>query len=589
MLVSPITTSERVEALLAQMTLAEKIGQMTQPERQRATPQDVTTYAVGSVLSGGGSNPTPNTPHHWAQMVREYNRAALATRLKIPLMYGVDAVHGHNNCLGAVIFPHNIGLGATGNADLVERIGRVTADEMLATHANWNFAPCLAVPQDPRWGRTYEGYAGDPALVGELGAAYTRGLQSGGVAACVKHFVGDGGAEWNTHRRASWVDFWERAGGLWKIDQGDVNVDEPTFRRIHLAPYLRSIELGALTVMASFSSWRGLKMHASRYLLTDVLKGELGFDGFIVTDWMGIHQLSPDYYTCVMMGINAGIDMVMEPQDFKLFISTLTQAVERGDVPLSRVDDAVRRILSVKERLGLFDATEPDRITVESVGSAEHRAVAREAVRQSLVLLKNQRDALPLRADGAPLLVAGRAADNIGLQCGGWTVEWTGGDAATVPGDTLLAALRHALPDSDLRYSADGVLTDATPRAAVGVVVVAEKPYAEGIGDAEDLTLPAEDVALIERVRVHCDRLILVIYSGRPLVITAVEPLCDAIVAAWLPGSEGAGIADVLTGAHPFVGKLPQPWIASMDQVPFSVISADNPPLYPMGHGLALE
>lgn len=577
-------TSDQVEKLLDQMTLREKIGQMTQVEKNSLTPKDVRELSIGSVLSGGGGNPTPNNPQNWAQMVRSFASAALETRLAIPLIYGADCVHGHNNCAGAVIFPHNIGLGAARDPLLVEQIGRITAQEMLATNVHWNFAPCLAVPQDLRWGRTYEGYSSNTGLNAQLGAAYTLGLQSEGVAACAKHFVGDGGAEWDTRRKLSWLDFWERSGGKWKIDQGDVNVDEETFRAVHLAPYHAAIEAGALTVMASFNSWHGLKMHAHRYLLTDVLKGEMGFKGFVVSDWMGINQLSPDLYTCIMQCINAGIDMVMVPYDFKTFIEVLEQAVTNGDVALSRIDDAVRRILWVKHQLGLFEHPLTDSALINCVGATEHFTLAREAVRKSAVLLKNNRGTLPLDTSAQAILLAGEAAHDMGLQCGGWTIEWQGKRGNDIPGTTLLTGLSQV---AELQYAPNGVYAQTALSETVGIVVIAEQPYAEGSGDAEDLSISAEDIQLIQRMRAQCERLVLVIYSGRPLIITDVEPLCDAIVAAWLPGSAGEGLVDLLIGTHPFSGKLPHDWIASMDQTPRSdLIQSGESPLYRYGHGL---
>jgi beta-glucosidase len=575
-----------IEALVAQMTLAEKAGQMAQAEKNSITPAEVRDYALGSVLSGGGGNPTPNTPGDWRSMTNTFNEAALESRLKIPLIYGADCVHGHNNVQGATIFPHQIGLGASRDPLLVERVGAATGREMLATGVHWNFGPCLAVPQDYRWGRTYEGFGGEPGLVGQLGAAYIRGQQAEGAAACMKHFAGDGGAEYGKRPHLSWAQFWEQNGGLWSIDHGDVNVDEATFRALHLAPYFDALRAGALTVMASFNSWRGLKMHAHRYLLTDVLKNEMGFSGFIVSDWMGISQLSPDYYTCVVQSINAGLDMVMVPYDFKGFINALVRAVEQGDVPISRVDDAVQRILSVKLRLGLFDQPNPGAHLRDSVGSSDHRALAREAVRKSAVLLKNEDAALPLRQDVPCIRLAGVAADDIGLQCGGWTIEWQGRAGNITTGTTLRVALRQALPESvTLDYQPDAAFDDH--KAPVGVVVVSETPYAEGCGDSNDLTLPAADLDLIRKTRAACEKLVLVIYSGRPLVITEAAPLCDAIVAAWLPGSEGDGLADVLLGKFAFEGKLPQDWIASMDQLPAAArVRSGNVPLYAYGYGL---
>jgi beta-glucosidase len=540
-------TATHLEQKLAQMTLREKIGQMSQVEKNSITPAEVTEYAIGSVLSGGGGNPTPNTPRAWRDMVTAYLEAALKTRLAIPLIYGVDAVHGHNNMHGATLFPHNIGLGVAADPDLVERIGRATAREMLACNVHWDFAPCIAVAQDPRWGRTYESYGNDPRLVGELGSAFVRGLQAEGASACIKHFVADGGAEWGTRRVVSWAQFWESNGGAWMIDQADANISEDELRRVHLAPYVEALKENALTVMASFSSWRGAKMHANRYLLTDVLKGELGFKGFVVSDWMGINQLSPDWYTCVVMGVNAGLDMVMIPYDFRAFIDALERAVELGDVPLSRIDDAVRRILWVKDQLGLFQRPFADESLLEAVGCAEHRALAREAARKSLNVVKND-SALPIAPHVRRLHVAGEAADDIGLQCGGWTVEWQGVRGRdVVPGVTLWSALQKAFDGKDtaLAYAQDGVF--ATPdRAEVGIVVLSETPYAEGVGDRADLGLSAQEVALVERVRATCDKLVLLVYSGRVLDVQAVQALCDAVVMAGLPGSEGDGIADAL-------------------------------------------
>lgn len=579
------TFDHKIDALLEQMTLAEKIGQMAQVDKDSLSLAAVTTYAVGSILSGGGGNPTPNSPSDWATMVRNYAQAALVTRLKIPIIYGADCVHGHSNCYGAVMFPHNIGLGAARDADLVKRIGAITAREMLATNVHWTFAPCLAVAQDPRWGRTYESFGSDPVLVSQLGAAYVHGLQAGGAAASIKHFVGDGAAEWNTRRPVSWATFWEDTGGLWAIDQGDVNLDESTFRQIHLAPYVAAVQAGALTVMASFNSWRGLKMHAHRYMLTDVLKGELGFQGFVVSDWMAINQLSPDYYTCVIQSINAGLDMVMVPYDFRRFIQTLTEAVEKGDVPLSRIDDAVRRILYVKHKLNLFEQPLTDLKALDSIGSAEHRAVAREAVRKSLVLLKNENRTLPLPETTSHLLVAGQGADDIGLQCGGWTIEWQGKAGDITPGTTLQQALKRALPENtQIDYAEDGNFSSNVPTAKVGIVVISEQPYAEGCGDCADLSLSASELELIHRMRARCQKLILLIYAGRQRIITDIVPLCDAIVMAWLPGTEGDGLADVLCGKYPFTGRLPFDWLVSMEQL--SLPSHQREIIYPYDFGL---
>ncbi len=585
----------KVTALLGQMTLAEKVGQMAQIEKNSITPEAVRDLAIGSVLSGGGGNPVPNTPHDWARMTRAFQEAALQSRLGIPILYGSDAVHGHNNVYGATIFPHNIGLGAAGDAGLVRRTAAVTAREALATNVHWAFAPAVSVPRDVRWGRTYEGFSEDTNLVARLGAAVVAGLQDGDpavaeaaqpVLASVKHFVGDGGTTWGTTRTYDWIPGWWQSedSERWQIDQGDTRLDEAVLRAVHLPPYVAAMAVGARNIMVSYSSWNGLQMHRHHYLLTDVLKGELGFDGFLVGDWMATRQLDADFVTGAVDAINAGLDMVMVPFLSTEFIEGVMQAVVDGRIPESRIDDAVSRILRVKQELGLFEHPFGDEALLAEFGSSAHREVAREAVRKSLVLLKNERSALPLSRAAGRLLVAGVAADDIGLQCGGWTIEWQGKTGSITRGTTLLAALRQTLgSETTIQYSAGG---DFAPDERVGtaMVVLSEPPYAEGEGDRNDLSLTAEDLALVERVRRHCDRLVVILYSGRPLLINAVLDAADAIVAAWLPGSEGSGIADVLVGDYPFTGRLSYTWPRSMDQV--ATGSRTEDPLFPLGFGL---
>ncbi|MBZ0305090.1 MAG: glycoside hydrolase family 3 protein, partial [Anaerolineae bacterium] len=367
--------------------------------------------------------------------VRAFQEAALKTRLAVPLLYGADCVHGHNNVKGAVIFPHNIGLGAARDEKLVYEIGRITAREMLATGVHWNFAPAVSVPQDIRWGRTYEGYSENTELVIKLSTAYIRGLQDSGVLASVKHFVADGATEWGTAPKpASHENNWQAVTDSYSIDQGDTQINEAVLRSVHLAPYIAAIEAGALNIMVSHSSWNGLKMHANHYLLTTVLKEECGFQGFLVSDWMAINQIDPDYYTCVVKSINAGLDMIMVPFDYKKFIEMLTLAVQKGDVLLERIDDAVRRILRAKYWLDLFNQPFGQEALLPEVGSPAHREVARQAVRQSLVLLKNEDKLLPLPKSVSKLLVAGQGADDIGLMCGGWSISWQGSAGATTQG-----------------------------------------------------------------------------------------------------------------------------------------------------------
>jgi beta-glucosidase len=578
------------------MTLEEKIGQMTQVEKNSLTPEAVRQFFIGSVLSGGGGYPADNTAEGWVKMVGDFQGAALQTPLAIPLLYGVDAVHGHNNLHGAVIYPHNIGLGAARDPDLVYRIGRATAEEMAATGVYWNFAPTVAVPHDLRWGRTYEGYGQDPQLVSQLSSAYIRGLQGDdlgaplAVLATAKHYVGDGATTWGTSR----MRFPIPPGTIFEgpnnqfafmIDQGDTRLDEASLRAVHLVPYSAAIQAGVQVVMASFSSWNGDKLHAHSYLLTEVLKKELGFDGFIVTDWAGIDQLADDYYQAVVAAINAGIDMSMVPFNYERFIENLKRAVTNGDVPLERIDDAVRRILQVKFKAGAFERLQPDPGHLSLVGSNEHRRLARQAVARSLVLLKNEAQVLPLSKSIPSLLVGGQAAHDIGLQCGGWTIEWLGKTGAITPGTTILSGIQEAVsPATRVLYDPEANFEQLADQAGeFGLVVLAEKPYAEGFGDRADLTLPEHDLQLIERMRRRCTKLVVVLLSGRPLIITGQLPLMDALVAAWLPGTEGQGVADVLFGDQPFRGRLSYSWPRDMDQIP---MPADAQPLFPFGFGL---
>jgi beta-glucosidase len=581
----------QVEDLLAQMTLAEKIGQMTQVEKNSIWPRDITDLTIGSILSGGGGYPQGgNTPESWADMVDGFQEYALQTRLSIPLIYGVDAVHGHNNVKGSTIFPHNIGLGATRDPELVERVARVTAEEMVATGVYWNFGPVVAVPQDIRWGRTYEGFSEDTEMVSLLSSAYIRGLQDVGgatdlsapatVLATAKHYVGDGGTAWGTSNTTN-------MGHRYVLDQGVMEVDEATLRAVHLSPYVEAIENGAMCVMVSFSSWQDTKMHAHRYLLTDVLKGELGFHGFVVSDWAGINQIPGNRYSDVVTSINAGVDMVMVPYHYVAFIDALTEAVENGDVPMARVDDAVRRILTVKVQLGLFEQPFSNAALLPLVGSEEHREVAREAVRKSLVLLKNERDALPLARDAPVIFVAGSGANDIGMQCGGWTIEWQGALGSITPGTTILQAIEDTVAeDTSVLYNPGGnfVQNEDYNRADVGIVAVGEAPYAEGVGDDFDLSLSNDDIEAIERIREVADKVVLIVISGRPLIITEQLDDCNAVVAAWLPGTEGQGVVDVLFGDYPFTGKLAYTWPRSMEQVPLGSDSGE--PLFPFGYGL---
>ncbi|HEX7621738.1 MAG TPA: glycoside hydrolase family 3 N-terminal domain-containing protein, partial [Anaerolineales bacterium] len=589
----------RVEDLLSRMTLEEKIGQMTQVESNSISPyylfppSEIVKYFIGSVLSGGNSSGYYSLAD-WNGLAKSFEVEAVKTRLGIPLIFGVDSVHGFGHVNGATIFPQNIGLGATRDPELVRQIGDVTAEEMRAAGIPWNFAPCVAVPQDIRWGRTYEGFSEDTALVTELSAAYIQGFQTvpEGYAASEgqslyalatpKHYIGDGGTAWGSIPQYMYHQY--------MLDTGDTRVDEATLRRLFLPPYQAAVNSGAMSVMVSFSSWNGVKMHAQRYLLTDVLKGELGFQGFVVSDWGGINRVDPDYYKAVVTAINAGIDMNMVPTYYQMFIAIMKQAVMNGDIPQERIDDAVRRILRAKFMLGLFENPYGDPSLAVTVGSDEHRALARQAVRESLVLLKNDNNALPIDKNVSTILVAG--INSTGIQAGGWTLEWQGEQRNTLAGTTILEGIQELVgPNTQVLYNSLGQFASFSSKAPVGIAIVGEVPYAEGLGDRADLTLYKVDLNVINALRPKVDKLIVVILSGRPLVITDQYQTADAWVAAWLPGSEGAGVTDVLFGDYPFVGKLPYTWPRSNDQLPLNTNNSANltgcaAPLFPFGYGL---
>jgi beta-glucosidase len=565
----------QASALLSKMTLDEKIGQMTQIDLGGLTNKsDLTRLFIGSMLSGGSSDPADNYPQTWKNSCDELQSYALKTRLHIPLLYGVDAVHGHNNIDGAVIFPHNIGLGATHNPDLVKKAAIVTAKEIAGTGIHWAFAPCVATAQDIRWGRTYESFSDSPELAGELGAEEVDGYQSklpGGfrVLACSKHFAGDGGTE----------------GG---VDQGNVVCDEATFRRLFIAPYLPSLKEDVGSIMVSYNSWKGLKMHGNKYLLTDVLKKELGFKGFLISDYAAIDQLPGDYKSDIETSINAGLDMIMIPNgpgkenNYVEFITKLKQLVAEGKVPQARIDDAARRILRAKFQIGLFEHPYASPKLLKELGSAKHREVGRQCVRESLVLLKNESKALPLSRKLRQLGIAGKAANDLGMQCGGWTIDWQGKTGAvTHGGTTILEAIKKAAKDTQIRYSADG--SNLKGVEAV-VVVIGEPPYAEMKGDRQDLTIPAEDVAVISLARTAGVPVVTILLSGRPLVLGPTLDQSQAFIAAWLPGTEGDGVADVLFGAHKPSGKLPRHWPRDNTQLTSGKFSGE--PQFPSGFGL---
>ncbi|MFC9386633.1 glycoside hydrolase family 3 protein [Streptomyces venezuelae] len=588
---STLPVRRRVADLLSRMSLEEKAGQMTQAERNALRAQgDIAGYALGSLLSGGGSVPSPNTPQAWAAMVDAYQLRAQATRFQIPLLYGVDAVHGHNNVIGATIMPHNIGIGAGRDPELAARTGAVTAKEVRATGVPWDFAPCLCVTRDERWGRSYEAFGEDPALVtametvinGMQGARNGKDLdRADKVLTSAKHFVGDGGTA-----------FGSSTTGSYTIDQGVTRVTRQELEAVHLAPFAEAVKRGTGTVMPSYSSLdvlgdeRGpVKMHANAEMINGVLKDRMGFEGFVISDWQAIDQIPGDYPSDVRTSVNAGLDMIMVPTAYQEFTRTLRAEVEAGRISTARVDDAVSRILTQKFRLGLFEKPYADTTNLPSIGSAEHRAVAREAVAKSQVLLKNEGGVLPLKPSQR-VYVAGSNADDLGNQAGGWTISWQGSSGRTTTGTTILEGMRKAAPGADIAWSKDA--SAPTEGYDAGVVVVGETPYAEGFGDVgngNDLELTAADKAAVDKVCAAMPCAVLVV-SGRPQLIGDRLPAVDALVASWLPGTEGDGVADVLYGRRPFTGQLPVSWPRSEAQLPLNVGDSRYDPQYPYGWGL---
>lgn len=589
---SKLPVATRVADLMKRMSLANKVGQMTQAERAAVGDgTDITKYALGSLLSGGGSVPTPNTPAAWADMVDGYQTQALNTPLQIPLIYGIDSVHGDNNLVGATLFPHNIGIGATRDPALAEQEGAVTATETRATGIPWAFAPCVCVTRDERWGRSYESFGEDPSLVSQM-ETVIDGLQGNGnlakntsVLATAKHFLGDGGTKYGSSTTNNY-----------KIDQGVTSATPAQLNALYLAPFKTAVDKGVGSVMPSYSSLQILgkdtapiKMHARADMITGVLKDQLGFKGFVISDYAAIDQIGPDYKTDVKIGINAGLDMIMVPNNYPTFITDLTALNASGDISTARIDDAVSRILTQKFALGLFDHPMADRSNASTIGSAAHRAVARRAVAESQVLLKNSGDLLPLPKN-AKVYVAGSVADNVGLQAGGWTLTWQG-QSGDIPGGTsILAGIKQVAPYAKVTYSPTAALP--MTGSTVGIVAVGDTPYAEGMGDigvnGHTLQLSVADRDAVDKV---CSvmKCVVLDVSGRPLDLTGIVPEVTAAVASWLPGTEGAGVADILFGNRPFTGRLPVTWVKAESQLPMNVGDKNYDPLFPYGWGLRTD
>jgi beta-glucosidase len=556
-----------IDEIVASMSLEEKAGQMALVAEYAIKKEDIGKKGIGGILSGGGGYPVPNTPENWRAMIESFQSEALKSKTGIPLLYGVDAVHGHNNVKGAVIFPHNIGLAAARNPELARETAYATAMEMLATGANWNFAPVLSLPLDLRWGRVYETFGNDPGLVGELGKAYVEGTIKAGALPTPKHFIGEGYEGWNTSKE-------------YFLDQGNIDLSEEELLESSLEPFQKAIDSGALSIMVSRSSWQNERMSANKYLLSGLLKDRMGFKGFLVSDWGAIDQISNDGYHNIVASINAGIDMVMIPDDYESFLRDVITAVRNKDISEERIDDAVKRILLAKKSIGLFELPVIKQASIDIVGSDTHRDLAKNAVRESLVLLKNN-GVLPIK-DGRKIAVAGKGAHDIGLQSGGWTIEWQGGEGSITEGTSILDGLKKEFPESEIIFQPDGDFT-LDEKADIGIAVIAETPYAEGVGDTDDLQLSDSHIKTIESVRQNSRKTILLILSGRPLIISEVSGGLDGIVMAWLPGTEGDGIAEVLAGKYDFKGRLPLDWPMSMKEVENKSIKNFA---FKLGHGL---
>lgn len=574
-----------VSFLLSKMSLDEKIGQMTQIDpRYIENEGDVKKYFIGSLLSGGGSHPPENNPNAWVDMYNKYQSEALGTRLGIPMIYGIDAVHGHNNLYGSTIFPHNIGLGCANDFDLVKKIGQVTAKEVYETGLDWTFSPCLAVSQDERWGRTYESFSEDTKIVDNLGLALVQGLQGKSlsskntVLACAKHYVGDGTTIYGTGM----------GGGT---DRGNVLVSEKELREKYIKPFKTSVDEGVGSIMISYNSWKSKRLHGHKYLITDVLKNELGFSGFVVSDWSAIDDVDKNYKIAIIKSINAGIDMVMVPgrhnpnaNSYTDFINLLKESVKEGSVKMSRINDAVSRILNIKYSLGLFSNPLKNKSDNKFMSAPSSRKIARESVQKSLVLLKNDLEVLPIKKDIKTIAVVGSMANDIGAQCGGWSISWQGGLGETTPGSTILEGIREmAYPNQRVLFSKNG---DNIVDSDVVVVVVGESPYSEWYGDRDDLSLSKKHQKLLNKINILNKPTVVILLSGRPMIIEPFINEVSSFIAAWLPGTEGGGIADILFNQVKPSGKLSMSWPKSMDQIPINIGDEKYNPLFSFGFGL---
>jgi len=589
----PVGDPEFVKEILEGMTVEEKVGQTIMADLDFISPSDLKRFPIGGILNGGNTSPNGNqkaTTDEWKGLAEDfYIESTSRGGANIPILWGTDAVHGHSNVFGATIFPHNIGLGATANEKLLKDIGSAVAEEVLATGIYWTFAPTVTVPQDYRWGRTYEGYSESPELVSKLGEAFIYGLQGSGesfladnkIIGTAKHFIGDGGTALNSSE-------------AYILDQGDTRVDEQTLRKIHGTPYYSALDACIQTVMASFNSWNGKKVHGDYYLLTEVLKNQMGFDGFVVGDWNGHGQIPECSNGSCPASLNAGVDMNMVPENWKdLYRNTLRQ-VRNGEISIERLDDAVSRIISVKQKLGLFNGKRPSNSPFNEIGLQHNREIARQAVRESMVLLKNNNNVLPLKK-GQKILVIGVDANSLKTQTGGWTLDWQGTNNRNIdfPGSIpFLSALIEKAGKENIDYVEN--LTQVNKDYDVAVVVYGEQPYAEGVGDRNNLNFDgSRHISSLNLLKEKEIPTVSIFLTGRPLWVTREINLSDSFVVAWLPGTESRGMTDVLlhnsTDDYDFSGKLPFSWPRNTRQANLNYFDATSNPLFNFGYGLTYQ
>lgn len=574
-----VSVDQKVSDLLSKMTLEQKAAQMVQIDQSLTNNQKMKDYDFGSVISGGGSIPNrTNTLSSWQSYIDNLQKGSMDSKLKIPFLYGIDAVHGHNTLDGAVVFPHNIGIGAANDKELTYKMGVAVANEMKLTKILWNFAPCVAVSRDPRWGRTYESFSSDTNIVTSLATEYAKGLLDNGVMPTAKHYLADGATTYGTGEKNQLVD------------RGDAQMTDAQLREKYLPPYKALIDAGVKTVMPSFSCYNGVRMHANKYLITDVLKGELKFDGFVISDWEAINSLGgKDITENVIIATNAGVDMFMQPLQANDVLNSIVSAVNNKKIPIERVNDAVTRILRVKMEMGLFDdpMQEKTKSQVTALGSDEYRALAKQLVEKSLVLVKNEKNVLPLKK-GTKIFLTGPAINDIGVQCGGWTISWQGKQDSNgkkiTKGTTILDGFKEYAAEYGLEIITD---KDKASQADVVILGVGEIPYAEYNGDTKDLSITGDKALKGNKEAIDFAKslkkpTVTLIVAGRNVIINDYVNDWDGVVMCYLPGTEGNGIASTLLNKTPFSGKLPMPWYKSLKN-----IGTDNAEIqYPLGFGL---